>query len=205
MGRGKEFREIVEKVFTKDPVILNLYQKFGLPNEEAGLDIFNDLVRSIVGQQLSVGAAKTIYGRFIALFAETPNPDTILLIETEALRSAGLSGQKSSYIKNVAVFFKENSLVDHDWTKYSDQEILDLLTQIKGVGAWTTQMLLMFSLNRLDVFPIDDLGIRLGMKEFYDLEMDGKELRKELVLIAEKWAPYRSIASKLIWLGRDKK
>lgn len=193
----------VAEVFKKDLVLPSLLHEFGLPESEMQTDVFNALIRSIVGQQLSVKAAKTIYGRFLDLYEVAPTPEELIGVSQERLREAGLSNQKSNYVKNVAVFFKDNQLVDLNWKELSDQEIIDLLTQIKGVGVWTVQMLLMFTFERPDVFPVDDLGIRMGMKKLYKLNSDGKELTSELVDIAEKWIPFRTIGSKLIWLAKD--
>lgn len=202
--RSIELDEL-DGVFRKDPVIYNLYKRFGFPKNEKSEDIFNDLIRSIVGQQLSVKAARSIYEKFLALFQKLPRQEELIDMDVELLRSAGLSYQKASYIKNVALFFWENNLENKEWDKMEDQAILDLLIQIKGVGKWTVEMLLMFSFGRQDVFPIDDLGIRQGMKLFYNVESEGKDLRRELTLIADNWRPYRTIASKLIWLGKDEK
>jgi len=138
-----------------------------------------------------------------ALFEDDPNPVNLLEMEFDYLRNAGLSNQKANYVQNVARFFHEKKMMNFDWESLTDQEIIDLLTGIKGVGVWTTQMLLMFALNRNDVFPIGDLGIREGMKAIYKSNKEGKELRTELIKIADQWKPYRSIASKLIWQEKD--
>jgi len=195
----------ITAVFSKDPVIFGLLQKFGIPEREVEMDIFNALVRSIISQQLSTGSAKAIYGKFIMLFDGILTPEQLIDIDFQDLRQSGLSGQKANYVKNVAVFFKEKALNAFDWQSTPDKELIDLLTQIKGVGVWTVQMLLMFSLDRLDVFPVGDLGIRLGMKEFYGIDSEGKKLIAELENISNKWKPYRTIGSKLIWLGKDEK
>ena len=203
MGIGSIELDELEGVFRNDPVIFDIYKRFGFPKNEKSEDIFNDLIRSIIGQQLSVKVAKSIYQRFIALFEKSPGQEDLVEMDVELLRGVGLSYQKASYVRNVALFFKENKLENKEWDKMDDLDILDLLTQIKGVGKWTVEMLLMFSFGRQDVFPIDDLGIRQGMKRFYKVESEGKDLRKDLTKIAENWRPYRTIASKLIWLGKD--
>lgn len=195
----------ITAVFSEDPVIHGLFQKFGIPERKVEMDIFNALVRSIISQQLSLSSARAIYGKFIKLSDEILTPDKLIDIDFQDLRNSGLSGQKANYVKNVAVFFKEKALHEFDWKSTSDKEVVDLLTQIKGVGVWTAQMLLMFSLDRLDVFPVSDLGIRLGMKKFYGIDSEGKKLFAELENIADKWKPYRTIGSKLIWLGKDEK
>jgi len=126
-------------------------------------------------------------------------------MEFEQLRGAGLSGQKSNYVQNVARFFHEESLSIADFVHLNDQEVIDMLTRIKGVGVWTVQMLMMFTLNRKDVFPAADLGIQNGMKHLYRLDSENKALIKELIQISNGWKPYRSIASKLIWKAKDAK
>jgi len=195
--------EDIRDAFREDPVILSLLEKYGLPEVGIELDIFNALIRSIIGQQLSVKSARAIYLKFLALFEDDPNPVNLLEMEFDYLRNAGLSNQKANYVQNVARFFHEKKMMNFDWESLTDQEIIDLLTGIKGVGVWTTQMLLMFALNRNDVFPIGDLGIREGMKAIYKSNKEGKELRTELIKIADQWKPYRSIASKLIWQEKD--
>lgn len=165
------------------------------------------LLESIVSQQLSVKAADTIHRRFLQLF-DTPllAPHAILGIDDAALRAVGLSGQKVKYIKNVASFALENSLEISDMEKLSDEEIIQLLTQIKGVGQWTVEMILMFTLQRPDVFPIDDLGIYQSIIEAYQLDIqDKKEMRKAIFAIAEKWRPYRTWACRYLWKWRDTK
>jgi len=204
MINREKFIKDIESVFSRDKVLFELYKEFGIPEENESEDVYNELISSIISQQLSIKAAKTIYGRFIKLFDdENPTPKAILEIEFDQLRAVGLSGQKSNYVKNVAQFFLEHQLLDTTWNNRGDEEIISLLTQIKGVGIWTVQMSLMFTLNRLDVFPVGDLGIQLGMKSMYKLESEGKALKNRLVEIADKWKPYRSIASKLVWKAKD--
>lgn len=183
--------------------MLDLLLLYGLPDSAGKIDVFNALIRSIVGQQLSIKAAQTIYQRFLALFSEKPSPHSLMGMEHEMLKGVGLSNQKATYVKNVARFFDQKKLGALQWEELSDTEIIDLLTAIKGVGTWTVQMLLMFTLDRPDVFPVDDLGIQQGMKHFYGLHEEGKALKSKLHDIADRWKPYRSIASKLIWIGKD--
>ncbi|MFT7602862.1 MAG: DNA-3-methyladenine glycosylase II, partial [Saprospiraceae bacterium] len=135
-----------------------------------------------------------------------PEPKQIIKMDIETLRSVGLSRQKASYIQHVADFFITEKLMDKEWSKIPDDDIVTYLTQIKGVGKWTVQMILMFTLNRPDVFPIDDLGIQNAMIRLYKLEgkysrerTDQKALREELHLISENWSPYRTIACRYLW------
>jgi DNA-3-methyladenine glycosylase II len=180
---------------------------FQISLKPAEHNVFVALLESIVSQQLSVKAADTIYGRFVALFEnQQPEPQAILSLADETLRAVGLSGQKTKYIKNVAFFALENSLEIDDINKRSDNELIDLLTQIKGVGRWTVEMLLMFTLQRPDVFPIDDLGIYQSIVDVYQIDttQNKKEIRQQLTSIAAKWSPYRTWACRYLWKWRDK-
>jgi DNA-3-methyladenine glycosylase II len=170
-------------------------------------NVFSALLESIVSQQLSVKAADTIYARFVHLFPEKmPTPTLILALEEDTLRGVGLSLQKAKYVKNVASFALENSLETTDLEPLSDEELISLLTQIKGVGRWTVEMILMFTLQRHDIFPIDDLGIYQSMIEAYQIDatQDKKEIRKKLSAIAENWRPYRTWACRFLWRWRDR-
>ena len=143
--------------------------------------IYYDLLSSIVSQQLSGKAATTIFNRFLTLFPDHyPHPDLLSQLDIPILRSVGLSNQKAAYLKNVALFSKQYDLENHAWDSMSDVEIIEFLTQIKGVGTWTVQMLLMFTLSRPDVLPLGDLGIQQGMAKLYSIEATGKELKNEM-------------------------
>lgn len=163
-------------------------------------DMYETLLRSIVFQQLNGKAAETIHNRFLALFPDkNPEPEEILRLDTTQLRQAGLSGQKSQYIRNVAAFALENNRLNADWDAMSDEEILRFLTQIKGVGPWTVEMMLIFTLRRPDVFPVDDFGIQQSMKKWYGIDYEGKALKEKMREIAEKWRPFRSYAVRYLW------
>lgn len=168
--------------------------------------VYYDLLESIVSQQLSVKAATTIFNRFCALFPDNyPHPDLLSSIEMERLRSSGLSNQKASYLRNVAAFSLQYDLENHNWNAMSDEEIIDFLTRIKGVGKWTAQMILMFSIGRLDVLPIDDLGIQQAMTRLYELDENDKNLKHKMAELAEAWRPYRTIACRYLWRWKDNK
>ncbi|HNA94152.1 MAG TPA: DNA-3-methyladenine glycosylase 2 family protein, partial [Saprospiraceae bacterium] len=132
-----------------------------------------------------------------------PSPEDILRLSTEEKRAIGLSYQKAGYMDNIAGFWIENSLASTSWQSMSDDEILSLLTQIKGVGKWTVEMVLIFSLLRPNVFPYDDLGIKQQVIKLYGLESTGKQLIKDMNEVAERWKPYRSFASRYIWKSKD--
>lgn len=166
----------------------------------SGTDVYYDLLESIVSQQLSVKAAATIHGRFIALFEDGfPHPERLLALDVPTLRAVGLSNQKASYMLNVAAFFAQEQLRGADWSLKTDEEIIQLLTQIKGVGRWTVEMILMFTLRRPDILPVDDLGIQQAMKRLYGLEETGKPLRKRMEELAAPWRPYRTFACRYLW------
>ena len=189
---------------SRDPRLAAVIPLITLPDIETHNDIYGDLLGSIVSQQLSVKAAATIEGRFLDLFPDrNPLPALVVAMSPETLRGVGLSGQKASYIRNIATYWIERHEDMKDWMAMSDDDIIAELTQIKGVGKWTVQMILMFRLNRLDVFPIDDLGIRQGMIKLYGVEETGKELIKRLHEIAEPWRPYRTVACRHIWKWKD--
>lgn len=171
---------------------------------EAGGDIYYNLIRAIVFQQLSGKAASTIHGRFIDLFPDAyPFPEPLLELDLPALRAAGLSRQKATYIQNVAEFFQRENLVGKDLAEMDDETVIRYLTQIKGVGRWTVEMLLMFTLDRPDVFPLDDLGVQQAIQLLYGFEAKGKPLKKRMLEIAEPWRPYRTYASLYLWRWKD--
>ncbi|MCG9900597.1 MAG: DNA-3-methyladenine glycosylase 2 family protein [Hydrotalea sp.] len=162
------------------------------------------LIDSIVGQQLSTKAAAVIVGRFRTMLPKKASLEDILALEVEALRAAGLSYQKASYVHAAAKFFLEHKITDAKLRKMSDATILETLTQIKGVGKWTVQMMLMFGMGREDVFAPDDLGIRQAMQDVYDLyELQGKQLVGEMEQIAKAWQPYRTYACLHLWKYKD--
>ena len=189
---------------SRDSKLAAIMPKIDIPDVDTHNDIYLDLLDSIVSQQLSVKAAGTIFQRFLEIFDDlNPTPHRILETDVEVLRGCGLSYQKAGYIQNVAAYWIDNQCITHDWLALTDDEIIAKLTTIKGVGKWTVQMILMFRLNRLDIFPIDDLGIRQGMVRLYGVEATGKELVKQLTEIAESWRPYRTIACRYVWRFKD--
>lgn len=162
------------------------------------------LMKSIASQQLSIKAAATIWERFLDLFPDRyPYAELVLNTPLESMRGAGMSGQKSSYLKNIAEFSLSNPMTDTHLDAMDDAAIIAYLSSIKGVGKWTVEMLLMFGLGRPNVFPIDDLGVRQGMIKVYDIRTEGKEQRAEMEKIAKKWAPYRSYGCLAMWRWKD--
>jgi DNA-3-methyladenine glycosylase II len=163
------------------------------------------LMASIMSQQLNTKVAAIIFQRFLNLYGKKePTPQKVLDTPFEELRSIGLSNAKVNYVQNVASFCIEHAITDKKLLQLSNQEIIDLLTQIKGVGKWTVEMLLMFSLGREDVFAIDDLGIQQAMIKLYKLDATNKKLMKEKMLqISAKWSPYRTYACLHLWKWKD--
>jgi DNA-3-methyladenine glycosylase II len=163
------------------------------------------LMASIMSQQLNTKVAQVIYKRFLEIYQGLePEPKQVLDTPFETLRSIGLSNAKVDYVKNVAAFCIENAITDTKLMLLTNDEIIDLLTQIKGVGKWTVEMLLMFTLGREDVFAVDDLGIQQAMIKLYKLSTDDKKLLKEKMLkIASKWKPYRTYACMHLWNWKD--
>ena len=190
----------------KDKILAILIDNCTINIEKKPIKVFDDLIRSIVSQQLSTSAAATIYGRFINSFHnETPIAKQIQNRDVEDLRQYGLSYQKAGYIKNVVQHFEDNNLFDTDWDQWTDEDIIAELTKIKGVGKWTVEMILMFSLFREDVLPLDDLIIRNHMVSLYKVTSEKKQLVADLNAVASSWRPYRTYACRYLWAAKDSK
>lgn len=165
------------------------------------------LCASIMSQQLSTKVAKVIYSRFLELYGgEEPSPEQIVTTPFDKLRAIGLSNAKTQYVLNVAQFAIDHNLDDKKLKKMSNEEIIESLTQIKGVGKWTVEMLLMFTLGREDVFAVDDYGIQVAMKKLYKLnDSNKKEFKEKLLKLSQKWSPYRTYACLHLWSWKDNK
>ena len=163
------------------------------------------LCASIMSQQLSTKVAKVLYHRFLEVYnGNEPTPQQIINTPFEQLRALVLSNAKSQYVLNVAQFAIDHKLTDGRLKKMSNQEVIELLTQIKGVGKWTVEMLLMFTLGREDVFAVDDYGIQMAMKSVYKLDDSNKKaFREKMLKLSEKWAPYRTYACMHLWQYKD--
>ena len=175
-----------------------LIVEFEKPEFKKDSNYFEALVRAIVYQQLSGKAAATIYKRFKNLFPQNKHFTPIMVKERshEELQSAGLSNQKASYIHNIANAFYTGA-IPKDIDTIGDNEVIECLTTIKGVGPWTAKMFLMFTLNWPDVFPVTDLGIQKGFQLFF--QFDVLPSTKKMMEIAEAWRPYRTLASWYLW------
>jgi DNA-3-methyladenine glycosylase II len=167
--------------------------------------IYIDLCASIMSQQLSTKVAHVIRKRFLNLFNGEPTPQQILDTSFDTLRGIGMSNAKTNYVINVARFTLEKGMDYHILNKMDNEAIIEYLTQIKGVGRWTSEMLLMFTLGREDVFAVDDLGIQNAMKKLYKLDdTNKKKFREEMLTISKNWSPYRTYACLHLWQWKDK-
>jgi DNA-3-methyladenine glycosylase II len=190
-----------------DPVMRALIDRIGSLDDEGRrrarpADAYGALLRSIVGQQLSTKAARSIYGRLTELFGgRTPTPRELLEADPERVRSVGLSRPKVAYLRDLAQHVLDGSLELDRLDELSDEEISAELTAVKGLGQWTADMFLIFHLSRPDVLPVGDLGIRRAAREAYGL--DEHPLPAELERIAEPWRPWRSLASLYLWRSLD--
>jgi DNA-3-methyladenine glycosylase II len=187
-------RKLARVLSEQEPVSLKFHKNITLR-----------LCASIMSQQLSTKVAKVIYHRFLELYGgEEPTPRQIADTPFDRLRAIGLSNAKVQYVLNVAQFAIDHGLEDKKLKKMSNEDIIELLTQIKGVGRWTVEMLLMFTLGREDVFAVDDYGIQVAMKKIYNLDDSNKKAFKEkMVSISQKWAPYRTYACLHLWQWKD--
>jgi DNA-3-methyladenine glycosylase II len=190
-----------------DPVMRALIDELGPLDEEARrrgrpTDPYGALLRSIVGQQLSTKAARSIYGRLTEMFGgRAPAPEELLAADPEEVRSVGLSRPKVAYLRSLAEHVTSGELELDRLHELSDDEISAELTAVKGLGQWTTDMFLIFHLGRPDVLPVGDLGVRRAVERRYGL--DELPLPVDLERIAEPWRPHRSLASLYLWRSLD--
>lgn len=188
----------------RDPVIARVIDQVGPMLLRPQRDRFGMLVRSIIAQQISTAAARSIRGRLIELIApEKLRPEVIARIEIDRLRTAGLSPQKAGYLHDLAQKIADGSVRLSRTGRMTDDEVIAELIQVKGIGVWTAQMFLIFSLGRLDVFPPDDLGIRAAIRNLYGLsEMPGRDECRE---IGDRWRPLATAGSWYCWRSLELK
>jgi DNA-3-methyladenine glycosylase II len=168
-------------------------------------NIYLHLCNSIMSQQLSTKVADVFQQRFLDLYkGKTPTAKQIAETPFETLRGIGLSNAKANYVQNVCKFFIEEKITDARLHKMSNEEVINYLTQIKGVGRWTVEMILMFTLGREDIFAVDDLGIQQAICKLYKIDATDKKAMKEKMLkVSAKWKPYRTYACKYLWGWKD--
>jgi DNA-3-methyladenine glycosylase II len=191
----------------RDTTLAIALRNFSIERRKREENIALYLCLSIISQQLSTRVARVICDRFLELFmGEETTCGRILQIERSRLRSIGLSESKCNYIHNVCNFFEEHKLSDVKLHAMSNEEVTETLIQIKGVGNWTIQMLLMFAMAREDVFAPDDLGIQKAMIKLYELDgVSPKELKRKMEAISQQWRPFRTYACLALWAWKDAK
>ena len=195
------FENEIRKLKSWDRVLREIIDRVGPCTLRPMKNYFMALAEAIVSQQLSVKASATIFQRFQQLYANPhqrrPRPEEILATSEEALRGVGLSRQKISYLRDLAQKFAAGMVNPRKFRGMPDEEIIEALVQIKGIGRWTAEMFLIFSLNRLDVLPVDDLGFRKAIQRAYRLRKlpTAEKIRK----LAKPWEPYRSLATWYLW------
>lgn len=201
--------EVAEKALSRrDEKLRNLIKRHRPCQISPHNRYFETLIEAVISQQLSTKAAETIYGRFKALYAPArfPTPEQILSTADEVLRGAGMSNAKVSFVKDLVAKTGDGTIRFNRLSRMSDEQIIEMFTQVKGIGVWTTQMFLIFSLGRLNVLPSGDLGIRKAIQITYGL--DDLPGTREIEQIADEyqWRPYCSVASWFLWrsLQKDK-
>lgn len=185
----------------RDPVIAAAVKAHGPVSMDASTDYFQLLVGTVVTQQLSTKAAQSIYNRLTAKMGGRLRPGRVLAAREEDLRDAGLSRSKVQYIRNVAEAFTTRRMGPKTFARLSNEEAIERLVEIKGIGEWSAHIFLMFGLGRLDVFPIGDLGLRNAMARAYRLR--GVPSARRLHRIADAWRPYRTVGSLYLWKTYD--
>mgnify|MGYP001276558222 FL=1 len=197
----KEFDLInsIKHLKKMDPDLKRLFDLYRVNNLQPENNYFRSLIRSIIYQQLSGNSARKIFERFNNFFVGNsfPTPEKILSTDIEKLRSTGLSFRKAEYINNIAQAFLDEPEVYLNLEKMDDDEIIDNLTKVKGVGLWTAQMFLMFTLNRPDIFPATDLAMQKGFRIYFSLENLPNSY--EMINRSQQWIPYRTTVSLYLW------
>lgn len=191
-----------------DP-ILGLAINQNLPKLKTRGGVYEGLLSSIISQQISVAAASSVRERILKNFnGKFPEPLQLLEVDELILKSSGLSRQKISYFKSVSEHFIRERLDESKFHKMSDQEVIDDLTKIKGVGTWTAEMLLMFNLNRQNVFSVKDGGLLNAIYKLYKInprKYKPKNLQSKILQISESWSPYKTLACRYLWNYKDGK
>jgi len=194
-------RKAIDHLKKSDPVLRAIIERVGPCRMEFGVPEFCSLAEAIVYQQLNGKAAVTIFNRFAALAGDPLTPDGILKLSDEQLRSVGLSKQKSAYLKDLSTKTSAGLLDFSRLPELTDEDVIEHLTQVKGIGVWTAHMFLMFSLRRPNVLPTGDYGVQMAIKKHYKKRKLPKP--KDMEKIANPWAPYRSIACWYMWRSLD--
>ncbi len=184
----------------KDPVMGKVVARHEFPELEKPGDLFVEIIENILGQQLSGGPARIITKRFWGLFKKPPTAGQVLAVPDQKIRDCGTSWAKVKYIKSFCEAVESGSLDLEKVRGFEDEEVILELTKVKGIGRWTAEMILIFHLQRPDVFSLGDLGLRSAVAELYGVD---RENLKVIGKITERWKPYRSVASLYLWQWRD--
>jgi DNA-3-methyladenine glycosylase II len=190
-------RKAIQHLRGSDPILADIIDRVGAYKATYNDPVFGSLVRSIVYQQLSGKAASTIYGRLREATGEPVSPEAILALDADRLRELGLSKQKAAYIRDLAEKTASQELAFEHFPRMTNDQILEQLTRVKGIGVWTVQMFLMFALRRPDVLPCGDLGIRNAVAKAYGFDSPPSAVQIEEIGV--KGQPYRSVASWYLW------
>ena len=198
-GDRPEYWDMAKKELSrKDDVLHQIINEFDDLELVSRGDLFYTLIRSVVGQQISVKAASTVWSRFCERVGDI-EPKNILSAEIEELRSCGLSQRKAEYVRGISESWSDYDSLE--WKEMSDEEIIQELIKLRGVGKWTAEMILIFTMLRPDVFPIGDIGMIRGIEKSYN---SGERMsRDELYAISEKWKPWRTVACCFMWRTVD--
>lgn len=188
-----------------DPALAPIIAQHGICTIEPHSNYYHQLINSIIGQQLSVKAARSIRTKFYALFDgdELPTPEAILEKSVEELRAVGFSYAKARYVQDLALHVLDGRLSFSTIDQLNNQEVTTKLTAVKGVGEWTAHMFMMFSMGRLDILPVGDLGIKNGIKQLYDQDLAPSPDKIREIAIQNNWHPYESVACWYVWRSLD--
>jgi DNA-3-methyladenine glycosylase II len=201
MVHHQAMRKAILHVKKSDPVMRAIIERVGAYRIEYGEPTFHSLAESILYQQLNGKAAVTIFKRFTDQTGDPVTPEGILKLTDAQMRAVGLSKQKTSYLRDLAEKTKAGLLDFRQLEHLSDDEVIEHLTQVKGVGVWTAHMFLMFTLRRPDILPTGDYGVQMAIKKYYRKRKLPKP--KDMEKIAKAWVPYRSIACWYLWRSLD--
>ncbi len=197
----REIKQAVIHLGKHDPVLGSIIKKHGPCEMSATRNYFQLMMGTVISQQLSTKAAKSIYNRLVDTLGGKPRPRHVLAATDQQLRDVGLSRSKVTFVKNVAEVFSTRRMGPKTFARLSDDQVIEKLTAIKGIGEWSAHIFLMFALNRLDVFPVGDLGLRNAMVKAYKLRKNPS--LKRLHRIGDAWRPYRTIGSLYLWRSYD--
>lgn len=203
MDFEEQLRAGMTHLSTHDPIMSTLVSECGLPTFRPHENYYQELVESIISQQLSVKAAATILGRFIDLFGHFPTPQEILARDFDELKSVGLSRPKTNYIRDLATRVEDGSISFENFDSMSNEQIIENLTAVKGIGAWTVHMFLIFAMGRLNVLAVGDLGVRNALTalygEIYKFDHVVKDVEIQKISDDNHWHPYESLACWYAW------